>query len=102
MNNVLEQNIKFEYANKVEQVDASVRFVFINEKLYYDAQQGLPEKVKNAILYMVADINFDNYKGYHFRVLKAALNQYKNGSGFLDAKEPPFTQMDLYPENYQT
>ncbi len=97
MNNQLEQNIKSEYANKIEQVDASIRFVLMHEKAYYESQISLPEKVKAAILVMIAE--WMEPSGYHFRVLKQALIQYRT-VGVLTHSETPFTHEQLYPEMY--
>lgn len=89
----LTQNLKDTYDTKREQVDASVRFVLQDEAEYYDALENLPARVKAAVLYMVA--NWMEPAGYHFRVLKAGLRQFSQGTGVMAMDEPPFTDDEL-------
>ncbi len=89
---MLEQNLKETYDTKLEQVDASVRFVLQDEAEYYDALENLPARVKAAVLYMV--VNWMEPAGYHYRVLKAGMRQFLD-TGFIAMDEPPFTDDEL-------
>lgn len=89
----LEQNIKKVYDSRFEQVDASVRFVLINDPLLYE-HLTRPERVKEAILHMVR--HWPSVDGYHYHVLRAAHRQYSMLTGFMTAEEPPYTHEELY------
>lgn len=92
MSNHLQQNIKQTYDTKFEQVDASVRFVLHDYPAMYESLGSLPCRVKNAILTMVAE--WHEPAGYHFKVLRAALRQYRD-VGYILTDEPPFTDEEL-------
>lgn len=92
--NMLEQNIKEEYASKTEQVDASIRYAFWQRASSYNAINSLPERVREAILFLVRD--HGSLQGYHYKVLRAALKQFSETTGFMDSSEPPFTDAELY------
>lgn len=94
MDNSLPQNYKETYDTKHEQVDASVRFVLINNKAYYDGLSNLPSRVKESLINIVLDWHTPG--GYHYQVLRAAMKQYHREKGFITAEEPPFTHEELY------
>lgn len=89
----LEQNIKDKYDTKREQVDASVRFVLHDNADYYEALNNTPARVQAAVLKYVVDS--PRPAGYHFNVLRAALQQYHRGTGLLRDTELPFTSEEL-------
>lgn len=90
---MLEQNIKQNYDSKIEQVDASVRFVLMDQPDYYESLGNLPSRVQAALLTIVGD--WMEPAGYHFRVLRAAYRQFTRETGFISGDEAPFTNEEL-------
>lgn len=90
---MLEQNIKQDYNSKIEQVDASVRFVLMENPDFYESLGNLPSRVQAALLTIIGD--WVEPSGYHFDVLRAAYRQFHRESGLITVDEVPFTHEEL-------
>lgn len=73
-----------------EQIDSSVAFILDNSA-FYDSLSNRPARVKAAAVEIVKC----GMSGYHFMVIKAALNQYDQ-TGVINGDEPPYTHDELY------
>lgn len=88
-NTKLEQNFKLTYDSKIEQVDASVRFVMVDQPAYYEALRNLPGRVVAALLILAIE-NPEFISGYHYRILQKAHFQFARTTGFIGLDEAPF------------